>query len=168
MRFTRSWEAFTRPDGSVIWRPTLRVLLWEADSLEPRHFLVDKSSLLIAQRQPFHLAGQFRPVGHSIDTQRLQRLAPQDRGQPYQVTRAGFQVAAGKSMPQVVKTKIVDAGPTTRRFETRLRIAFLEKIPRLSDRYFHSRLTSDMTMRAHELRQLRTLPDLGFQVLRER
>jgi ABC-type siderophore export system fused ATPase/permease subunit len=31
-----------------------------------------------------------------------------------------------------------------RRLETRLRIMLLEKIPRLSDRYFHSRLTSDM------------------------
>jgi len=39
-----------------------------------------------------------------------------------------------------------------RRLETRLRIAFLEKIPHLNDRYFHSRLTSDMTQRAHDLR----------------
>ncbi|RKZ52129.1 MAG: ABC transporter permease, partial [Candidatus Parabeggiatoa sp. nov. 3] len=42
----------------------------------------------------------------------------------------------------------------SRRLESRLRVAFLEKIPRLGDRYFHSRLTSDMTQRAHELRQL--------------
>lgn len=59
-----------------------------------------------------------------------------------------------------------------RRLETRLRIRFLEKIPKLGDRYFHSRLTSDMTQRAHELRQLRTLPGitimwlrLGFQIV---
>ncbi|MGB1286117.1 MAG: ATP-binding cassette domain-containing protein [Aggregatilineales bacterium] len=45
-----------------------------------------------------------------------------------------------------------------RRFEFRLRIAFLEKIPKLSDRYFHSRLTSDMVQRAHSLSQLRSLP----------
>lgn len=50
-----------------------------------------------------------------------------------------------------------------RRLETRLRIAFLEKIPRLGDRYFHSRLTSDMTMRAHELRGLEDLPMLGVR-----
>jgi ABC-type bacteriocin/lantibiotic exporter with double-glycine peptidase domain len=51
-----------------------------------------------------------------------------------------------------------------RRLETRLRIAFLKKIPRLSDRYFHSRLTSDMTSRAHGLRSLRNLPGMvvGF------
>ena len=53
-----------------------------------------------------------------------------------------------------------------RRLETRLRIAFLEKIPRLSDRYFHSRLTSDMTQRVHELRQLRGLPGLGVSFIR--
>jgi len=45
-----------------------------------------------------------------------------------------------------------------RRLETRLRIAFLEKVPRLGDRYFRSRLASDMTQRAHDLRQLRFLP----------
>lgn len=45
-----------------------------------------------------------------------------------------------------------------RRLETRLRIAFLEKLPKLNDRYFHSRLVSDMAQRAHELRNLRTFP----------
>ena len=53
-----------------------------------------------------------------------------------------------------------------RRLETRLRIAFLEKIPHLNDRYFHSRLTSDMTQRAHDLRSLRNLPNLAVSVLR--
>ena len=53
-----------------------------------------------------------------------------------------------------------------RRLEVRLRVAFLEKIPRLSDHYFHSRLTSDMTQRAYELRQLRTLPSLGTSFIR--
>jgi ATP-binding cassette subfamily B protein len=53
-----------------------------------------------------------------------------------------------------------------RRLEMRLRILLLEKIPRLSDRYFHSRLTSDMTMRAHGLRSLRGLPALAVSALR--
>jgi len=53
-----------------------------------------------------------------------------------------------------------------RRLETRLRIAFLEKIPRLGDRYFRSRLTSDMAQRAHDLRQLRLFPTLGVGLLR--
>ena len=53
-----------------------------------------------------------------------------------------------------------------RRLEMRLRILLLEKIPRLSDRYFHSRLTSDMTMRAHGLRSLRGLPSLAMNALR--
>ncbi|MBF0396360.1 MAG: ATP-binding cassette domain-containing protein [Desulfobacterales bacterium] len=53
-----------------------------------------------------------------------------------------------------------------RRIETRLRIAFLEKIPRLGDKYFHSRLTSDMTHRAYELRQLRMYPNLAVMFIR--
>jgi len=53
-----------------------------------------------------------------------------------------------------------------RRLETRLRVLFLEKLPRLGDKYFRSRLTSDMTQRAHDLRQLRTLPSLGFNLMR--
>jgi ABC-type bacteriocin/lantibiotic exporter with double-glycine peptidase domain len=53
-----------------------------------------------------------------------------------------------------------------RRLEARLRVAFLEKVPRLGDRYFRSRLTSDMTQRAHDLRALRMLPNLGVGLLR--
>ncbi|HET9531168.1 MAG TPA: ATP-binding cassette domain-containing protein [Blastocatellia bacterium] len=53
-----------------------------------------------------------------------------------------------------------------RRLETRLRVAFLEKIPRLADRYFQSRLISDMADRAHSAQQLRALPVLGSRFLR--
>jgi ATP-binding cassette subfamily B protein len=53
-----------------------------------------------------------------------------------------------------------------RRLETRLRVAFLEKIPRLTDRYFQSRLISDMADRAHSAQLLRTLPGLGGRFLR--
>ncbi|MBI4322228.1 MAG: ATP-binding cassette domain-containing protein [Chloroflexi bacterium] len=53
-----------------------------------------------------------------------------------------------------------------RRLETRLRVVFLSKVPRLSDRYFHSRLTSDMTMRAYMLRNLHGLPALGAGIIR--
>ena len=52
-----------------------------------------------------------------------------------------------------------------RRLETHLRLAFLQKIPKLGDRYFHSRLTSDMTERAYELKLVRTLPELALQLL---
>ncbi len=53
-----------------------------------------------------------------------------------------------------------------RRLEARLRLAFLAKIPRLTDRYFRSRLTSDMAERGHSIHQIRQLPDLGAQLLR--
>jgi ATP-binding cassette subfamily B protein len=53
-----------------------------------------------------------------------------------------------------------------RRLEARLRIAFLEKIPRLADRYFQSRPTSDMAERCHAAHQIRDLPNLGVQLCR--
>jgi ABC-type bacteriocin/lantibiotic exporter with double-glycine peptidase domain len=48
-----------------------------------------------------------------------------------------------------------------RRLEARLRAALLEKLPRLGDRYFRSRLVSDMAYRAHALDALRGLPELA-------
>jgi ABC-type bacteriocin/lantibiotic exporter with double-glycine peptidase domain len=53
-----------------------------------------------------------------------------------------------------------------RRLEMLLRIAFLEKIPRLGDRYFHSRPKSDMTQRCHSIHQIRRLPHLASQFAR--
>ncbi len=53
-----------------------------------------------------------------------------------------------------------------RRLETRMRIAFLRKIPRLGDQYFRSRLISDMTQRVHAIRSVRTLPGLGISFIR--
>ncbi len=53
-----------------------------------------------------------------------------------------------------------------RRLEVRLRMAFLEKIPRLGDRYFQSRPTSDMAERSHAIHEIRTLPQLGGHIVR--
>ena len=53
-----------------------------------------------------------------------------------------------------------------RRLETRLRLAFLSKIPRLGDRYFQSRLKSDMAERSHSIHLIRRLPELGGALLR--
>jgi ABC-type bacteriocin/lantibiotic exporter with double-glycine peptidase domain len=53
-----------------------------------------------------------------------------------------------------------------RRLETRLRVSFLEKIPRLGDRYFQSRLKSDMAERSHSIHLIRRLPEMGGQLLR--
>ncbi len=53
-----------------------------------------------------------------------------------------------------------------RRLEMRLRIAFLDKLVRLSDRYFHSRLTSDMAERAQSIHRLRMLPEIGSHLAR--
>lgn len=53
-----------------------------------------------------------------------------------------------------------------RRLELRLRIALLHKIPRLHDRYFQSRLSSDMAERSHNTHVLRSLPMLVSQGVR--
>jgi ABC-type bacteriocin/lantibiotic exporter with double-glycine peptidase domain len=53
-----------------------------------------------------------------------------------------------------------------RRLELRLRRAFLEKIPRVGDRYFHSRPVSDMAERAHQVHWLRNLPAQGGLLVR--
>ncbi len=50
-----------------------------------------------------------------------------------------------------------------RLMEMQLRMAFLRKLPKLGDRYFQSRLTSDMAERSHVLHQLRHVADLFRQ-----
>jgi ATP-binding cassette subfamily B protein len=53
-----------------------------------------------------------------------------------------------------------------RRLEIGLRLAFLNKLPRLADRYFQSRLKSDMAERSHSIHLIRRLPELAGQMLR--
>ncbi len=53
-----------------------------------------------------------------------------------------------------------------RGLEVRLRVAFLEKIPHLCDRYFQSRPASDMAERSHSIHRIRHLPDLAGQFAR--
>ena len=53
-----------------------------------------------------------------------------------------------------------------RHLEARLRTAFLLALPRLGDRYFRSRLVSDMAERGHAVHALRMLPDLGGRIVR--
>jgi len=53
-----------------------------------------------------------------------------------------------------------------RQLEVRLRLAFLQKLPRLTDSYFHSRLTSDMAERSHNVHAVRTVAYLGENLLR--
>ena len=52
------------------------------------------------------------------------------------------------------------------RLEVRLRLRFLEKVPRLGDRYFHSRPTSDMAERSHSLHGSAQLPALAGRFVR--
>ena len=50
--------------------------------------------------------------------------------------------------------------------ETRLRAALLEKLPRIGENFFQSRLVSDLAHRAHNLDALRGIPDLGARFAR--
>jgi ATP-binding cassette subfamily B protein len=52
-----------------------------------------------------------------------------------------------------------------RHMETRLRMAFARKIPRLDDAYFRSRLSSDMAHRAHSVHELRLLAPNGGRLV---
>ncbi len=53
-----------------------------------------------------------------------------------------------------------------RRLDGRLRLRLLAKLPRLPDRYFSSRLVSDVASRAHEAHLLRGAPAVAAQVVR--
>jgi ATP-binding cassette subfamily B protein len=52
-----------------------------------------------------------------------------------------------------------------RHLETRLRMALLEKLPCLNDRYFQSRPISDMAERGHGIALIRNLPGLAVQFM---
>jgi ABC-type multidrug transport system fused ATPase/permease subunit len=52
-----------------------------------------------------------------------------------------------------------------RRLEVRLRKAYFERLPKTEDRYFQSRLASDMASRCHAIQSMRTLPALVGQAI---
>lgn len=53
-----------------------------------------------------------------------------------------------------------------RHLETRMRLAFLGRLPALGDHYFRSRLSSDMAERGHSAHGLRMMPELMSLILR--
>lgn len=53
-----------------------------------------------------------------------------------------------------------------RRLEGQLRLRFFEKVPRLDDRFFQSRLTSDLAERVHSLHVMRQLGPLAGRIVR--
>jgi ABC-type bacteriocin/lantibiotic exporter with double-glycine peptidase domain len=52
-----------------------------------------------------------------------------------------------------------------RKLEARLRMALLAKLPRLNDRYFHSRPISDRADRSHNIHTVRAVPALGLRLV---
>lgn len=53
-----------------------------------------------------------------------------------------------------------------RRIEGRIRIALLERLPRLGDHYFRSRLSSDLAQRVHNAHLVRRVPQVGMETTR--
>ena len=98
MRFASPWKAFTMPDGSVIWRPTLCVLLWEAGSLEPRHFLVDSGAdLSLASRHLCDSLGKKwedggRRILHGISRKRVCQVESRVHDVDLVVAELGIQI----------------------------------------------------------------------------
>lgn len=62
-----------------------------------------------------------------------------------------------------VSSWLFDAG---RRLDTGLRMRFFARVPVLGDRYFQSRLTSDLAERVHSVHRMRDLPALAGRLLR--
>ena len=60
---------------------------------------------------------------------------------------------------------ILETARFGRHLEVRLRMALLRKLPRLTDRYFHSRPISDMAERSHSVQMARSVPALGLQFI---
>ena len=58
IRFVREWREFTRPDGSIIYRPILPILVRGQHGFLPRYFLVDSGADL--SMAPYEL---FRQLG---------------------------------------------------------------------------------------------------------
>ena len=73
-----------------------------------------------------------------------------------------FVLAVGVLLNLPIATEMLRLG---RHLECRLRIAVLEALAQLEDRYFRGRLVSDLAERAHSVHALRRLPAIGSQLL---
>ncbi|MFN0241755.1 MAG: ATP-binding cassette domain-containing protein [Planctomycetota bacterium] len=93
-------------------------------------------------------------IGRSI-------AVPEQRVASIVALAAFIAILLGLEVP--IATRALGLG---RRLELRMRMALFERIARLDDRYFRSRLVSDMAERAHRLHEIRLLPELGTEILR--
>lgn len=86
--------------------------------------------------------------------------------QPLQRLGAVLAVLAFAAVLLLIQVPIIlETARFGRHLETRLRMALLRKLPRLTDRYFHSRPISDMAERSHAIQSARAVPALGMQLV---
>jgi hypothetical protein len=68
------WRTFALPDGTIIWRPVMDVLVRGADGLLPANFLVDSGAdLSMAPYDLFRKLGKRREDGQSITLHGISR-----------------------------------------------------------------------------------------------
>ena len=86
-----------------------------------------------------------------------------------QLSLAGQRVAAVLALVLFISLLLAMELPITleaqrfgRHLETRLRMALLDKLPKLTDRYFQSRPISDMAERSHSIALIRLIPNLAI------
>ena len=73
-RFTKDWRAFALPDGTIIWRPVMDVLVRGADGLLPANFLVDSGAdLSMAPYDLFRKLGKRWEDGQSLTLRGISR-----------------------------------------------------------------------------------------------
>ncbi|MCY1045471.1 ATP-binding cassette domain-containing protein [Corallococcus sp. bb12-1] len=105
------------------------------------------------------------PLGMICQTVLLRRLfdlAP-DLGMGLQRVGAGVLVVGFLALLGALEAGVYAGMQRLGRvLEMRLRLAFIQKIPRLQDLYLQSRLSSDMAERSHMMHVVRGLPALAF------
>ena len=141
------------PDESALTRELVRMLRADG-ALAPTALLV---GLVIAAAGVFVEALLFRGL---FDLGRDLGLARQ------RLTAIGVLLVFLTALLLLERPLLEGALRLGRHLEARFRAAFLEKLPRLGDRYFQSRPVSDMAERSHSVHHLRQLPLMGSQLLR--
>jgi ABC-type bacteriocin/lantibiotic exporter with double-glycine peptidase domain len=108
-------------------------------------------------------------IGGAIEALLLRGLLEVGRHLGLVEQRAGALVVLFTLLLVLLAIELPTAGAALRigrKLETRMRVAFLSKIPRLTDRYFQSRPISDMAQRIHAIHPVRRLPTIASRLIR--
>jgi ATP-binding cassette subfamily B protein len=149
--------------------PGISAALRESEASPGREIL--RTILETGRFFPFMLAATLllTSLGMTIEALLLKGVFDISRFPELMQYRGEIAIALYAFFAVMLMLELSGAAAVTRmgqQLELRFRIAILQKIPLLGDRYFYSRLTSDMTQRVYELRQLRGAPQLAVTVFK--